>query len=85
MLHRSSSAAGVRFLASIKEGRGLKPSAREAGIDKEVGYRWLRERYLDLRRDGKTPAESTAFYVRLGVPVAVRLAGLALALLLKPI
>ncbi|TFD69975.1 IS30 family transposase, partial [Cryobacterium gelidum] len=60
MLHRSSSAAGVRFLASIKEGRGLKPSARGAGIGKEVGYRWLREKYLDLRRGGKTPAESTA-------------------------
>ena len=29
----SSSAAGVRFLGSIKEGHGLKPSAREAGID----------------------------------------------------
>lgn len=26
MLRASSSAAGVRFLASIKEGRGLKPS-----------------------------------------------------------
>lgn len=60
MLRRSSSAAGVRFLASVKEGRGLKPSARDAGIDKEVGYRWLRDKYLVLRRDGKTPAESTA-------------------------
>ena len=60
MLHRSSSAAGVRFLASIKEGRGLKPSARDAGIDKEVGYRWLREKYLELRRSGKSPIESTA-------------------------
>lgn len=59
MLHGSSSAAGVRFLASIKEGRGLKPSARDAGIDKEVGYRWLREKYLDLRRASKTPAETT--------------------------
>jgi hypothetical protein len=28
----SSSAAGVRFLGSIKERHGLKPSAREAGI-----------------------------------------------------
>ncbi|WP_241992256.1 helix-turn-helix domain-containing protein [Cryobacterium lyxosi] len=60
MFHRSSSAAGVRFLASIKEGRGLKPSARDAGIDKEVGYRWLREKYLELRRSGKSPADSTA-------------------------
>ena len=60
MLHRSSSAAGVRFLASISEGRSLKSSARDAGIDKEVGYRWLRERYLELRRGGKSQVESTA-------------------------
>jgi IS30 family transposase len=56
----SSSAAGIRFLASIKNGHGLKPSARHAGIDKEVGYRWLREEYLRLRRDGKTPTGTTA-------------------------
>ena len=56
----SSSAAGVRFLASVRDGHGLKPSARHAGIDKEVGYRWLRERYLQLRRDGNTPTETTA-------------------------
>ncbi|MET4097558.1 IS30 family transposase [Arthrobacter sp. UYCu712] len=29
----SSSAAGIRFLASVKLGHGLKPSARHAGID----------------------------------------------------
>ena len=56
----SSSAAGIWFLASVKNGHGLKPSARHAGIDKEVGYRWLREEYLRLRRDGKTPSETTA-------------------------
>jgi len=60
LFRSSSSPAGVRFLTSIREGRGLKPSARDAGIDKEVGYRWLRENYLRLRRDGKTAAESTA-------------------------
>lgn len=60
MLRASSSAAGVRFLASIREGCGLKPSARDAGIDNEVGYRWLREMYLHLRRAGKKPAETTA-------------------------
>lgn len=59
MYLRSTSAAGVRFLAAIKEGRGLKRSAREAGIDKEVGYRWLRERYLVLRRGGKIMVEAT--------------------------
>ena len=56
----SASAPDVRFLAAIKEGRGLKRSAREAGINKEVGYRWLRERYLVLRRAGKTMVETTA-------------------------
>lgn len=56
----SSSPAGIRFLASIKQGTGLKPSARAAGIDKEVGYRWLRESYLRLRRDGLSPAGATA-------------------------
>jgi len=60
MYRSSSSPAGVRFLGSIKEGHGLKPSAREAGIDKEVGYRWLRERYLHLRREGRSPTEATA-------------------------
>jgi hypothetical protein len=34
----SSSAAGVRFLTTVREGRGLKKSAREAGIGKETGY-----------------------------------------------
>ena len=60
VFRHSSSAAGVRFLASIEEGRGLKPAARDAGIDKEVGYRWLREKYLNLRRAGKSVGESTA-------------------------
>jgi len=50
----------VRFLALIKEGRGLKPTTRDAGVHQEVGYRWLREKYLDLRREGKTAAELTA-------------------------
>ena len=37
MILSSSSVAGVRFLAAIKYGQGLKPSAREAGIGKAVG------------------------------------------------
>ncbi len=51
-----SSPQAVRFLALIAEGRGLKPSARIAGIGKETGYRFLRERYLQLRRSGSDPA-----------------------------
>ncbi|GAA1497839.1 IS30 family transposase [Paeniglutamicibacter kerguelensis] len=55
----SSSSTGIRFLASIKQGNGLKPSARAAGINKEVGYRWLRESYLRFRGEGLSPAEAT--------------------------
>ena len=56
----SSSAAGVRFLTSVREGRGLNRSAREAGIGKETGYRWLREAYVAHRRSGKSIAETEA-------------------------
>jgi IS30 family transposase len=56
----SSSAAGVRFLTSVGEGRGLKRSAREAGVGKETGYRWLREAYVAHRRSGKSIAETEA-------------------------
>ena len=56
----SSSPAALRFFASIKGGRGLKPSARDAGINKEVGYRWLRERYLQSRRNGISASETIA-------------------------
>jgi IS30 family transposase len=56
----SSSAAGVRFFTSVREGRGLKRSAREAGIGKETGYRWLREAYVAHRRGGKSIAETEA-------------------------
>lgn len=46
------SAAGVRFLAAIKEGSGLKASARAVGVGKETGYRWLRESFFALREQG---------------------------------
>jgi IS30 family transposase len=54
----SSSPTGVRFLTSIKQGNSLSSSVRVSGIHKEVGYRWLREKYLQLRRDGSGPAEA---------------------------
>jgi transposase, IS30 family len=57
---RSDSAAGVRFLASMREGRGIKPSARAAGVGKETGYRWLREAYVRLRDQGLTRADAQA-------------------------
>src|ERR1700712_2348251 len=44
--------AGIRFLASVKDGRGIKPSARAAGVGKETGYRWLRESFTALREQG---------------------------------
>lgn len=52
MYRRADSAAGARFLASMREGRGLKPSARAAGVGKETGYRWLRETLIALRERG---------------------------------
>ena len=56
----SASPTGVRFLASIKQGNSLSSSVRASGIHKEVGYRWLRESYLQLRRAGSRPAEAVA-------------------------
>lgn len=47
----SSPAAG-RFLAAVAQGHSLRTCSRLAGIDKEVGYRFLRDRYLELRRSG---------------------------------
>lgn len=55
---RRSSAAGSRFLALVREGGGLKPSARAAGIGKATGYRWLREAFVELRADGVGVAEA---------------------------
>lgn len=54
MYLQRDSAIGVRFLAAVKEGRGLKPSARAAGIGKQTGYRWLREAFVGLRGQGVT-------------------------------
>ncbi len=48
------SAAGVRFLACLREGRDLKPAARAAGIGKGTGYRWLRETFVVLRDQGRS-------------------------------
>lgn len=52
MYLRSDSVAGVRFLAAVREGRGVKPSAQAAGVGKAIGYRWLRESFLALRESG---------------------------------
>lgn len=56
----AESAAGVRFLASMREGRGLKPSARAAGVGKETGYRWLREAFVSRRELGVGVDEAQA-------------------------
>lgn len=53
-----SSPTAVRFLAAVGQGHGLKASARIAGIDKEVGYRFLRDRYLELRRGGLSTGDA---------------------------
>jgi len=49
---RRSFELGQRFLTSVREGQGLKPIARAAGIGKETGYRWLREAFVELRQAG---------------------------------
>jgi hypothetical protein len=56
----SDCAAGVRFLAAVQEGRGLKPSARAAGVGKATGYRWLREAFLALRDSGCSVEDAQA-------------------------
>src|SRR5665811_530485 len=52
---RSDSVAGVRFLAAVHDGRGIKPSARSVGVHPWTGYRWLREAFLAHRCDGLSP------------------------------
>lgn len=52
--------SGIRFLAAVKEGRGLKPSARAAGVGKETGYRWLRESFTALRQQELSVAAAQA-------------------------
>jgi len=54
------SAAGVRFLACVREGRGIKPSARAAGIGKETGYRWLRETFIAMCDQGLSMEQARA-------------------------
>lgn len=44
-----------RFLSAVEEGVSLKKAARSVGVHLEVGYRWLRERYVQLRGQGFTP------------------------------
>ena len=55
---RRSSAVGQRFMASVREGQGLKPSARAAGVGKETAYRWLREAFVELRQAGVEVVEA---------------------------
>ncbi|RJT75422.1 IS30 family transposase [Arthrobacter cheniae] len=60
MHQQFTSPTGVRFLALMREGKGLKPSARAVGIDKGVGYRWLRDEYLRFRSEGLDHGQAQA-------------------------
>ena len=60
MYRQFDSPAGRRFLALIREGSGLKPSARAVGVNKETGYRWLRDEYFRLRGEGLSHAAAQA-------------------------
>jgi hypothetical protein len=53
---RSDSVAGVRFLAAVREGRGIKPAVRSVGVHPWTGYRWLREAFLAHRCNGLSAA-----------------------------
>lgn len=55
-----SSPATVRLLAAVKSGESIRKSARVAGIVPAVGYRLLRDRYLQLRRAGFSPEPAVA-------------------------
>ena len=57
---RSDSVAGVRFLAAVREGRGIKPAARSVGVHPWTGYLWLRGAFLALRSDGLDAAAAQA-------------------------
>ena len=60
MYRQFDSPAGRRFLTLIREGGGLKPSARAVGVNKETGYRWLRDEYFRLRGEGLSHAAAQA-------------------------
>jgi IS30 family transposase len=60
MYQQCTSPTGVRFLALIREGKGLKPAARAVGVNKGVGYRWIRDEYLRLRAEGLDHVEAQA-------------------------
>jgi transposase, IS30 family len=60
MYQQFDSPAGRRFLTLIREGGGLKPSARAVGVNKETGYRWLRDEYFRLRGEGLSHAAAQA-------------------------
>lgn len=52
MVLSSTSLSAVRFLALVSTGESLRSAARSAGVHPETGYRFLRDRYLELRRTG---------------------------------
>jgi len=52
MAKNADSAAQARFLGLVRDGRGLKYSARTAGVHLDVGYQWLRAEFFLLREGG---------------------------------
>jgi IS30 family transposase len=52
------SPAGVRLFSSLRAGRGLKTSARAAGVGKETARRWVREAFNELRAGGLSLLEA---------------------------
>lgn len=56
MAYSSSESPRARlFLGLVRDGRSLKWSARTVGVHLWTGYRWLGERYCQLRAEGLVP------------------------------
>jgi hypothetical protein len=64
MYQRPDCAAGVRFLAAVRERSGVKPSVRVAGVGKATGYRWLRESFPVLRESGCSIKDAWVGFVK---------------------
>lgn len=60
MAKNADAAAQARFLGLVRDGRGLKYSARTAGVHLDVGYQWLRAEFFLLREGGLDCEQSRA-------------------------
>ena len=64
MHQRPDCAAGVWVLAAVREGSGVKPSVRVAGVGKATGYRWLSESFPVLQERGRSIEDAWVGFVK---------------------